>query len=245
MNHRLALELAEQVKTVKELTWQFVGPDTKLGTPCHMFIALHMDGSNNEKASGPSVGYPPLSVESKRFGELWKQARLSIPGALPFRQDNYTKALSGYYGFGSSYSGVAPVKIVIENGFVTNDKEASWAQMHRATVASAIIGTIAKYYGLTTPTPIDNEKPTVPDLPAPPTIEERLAMLERKVARTTKEVDPRQAAHINGLQTRVRNTETSIEELRMELAALRLGTDADLADRVTLLEQFKAALQAL
>ena len=188
MNHRLALELQLATATDRKIEWQFVGPDDKQGDPCHLFIALHMDGSGNSAAKGPSIGYPTGSTESKRFGSMWKNARAAIPGGNPFRVDNYTGALSGYYGFKSKYSGSAPVKLVIENGFVTNNEEATWAQMHRPDVAAAIVGTVRTYYGQPTTTPISDD--------------DRLDTLEREVKRLGIRT-AKQAKHIHGLQTRV------------------------------------------
>ena len=236
MNHWLAVEVEKQSVSVPQLSWQFVGPDERIGDPCHLFVALHMDGSNNASASGPSVGYPPGSVESKRFGDMWKEARLSIPGALPFRSDNYTAALSGYYGHHSLYSGSAPVKIVIENGFVTNDSEAQWAQAYRPAIASALIATVSRYYGLTGPTPIDNKDSTLPE---PPSLEHRIAQLERKVERTTQEVNPRQGANINRLFEKIADLAARIAEQSAT------GVDERPLARIAELERFKAGIKAL
>lgn len=196
MNHRLAVELQMLTATDSTLDWQFVGPDEKRGKPCHMFIALHMDGSDNPSAKGPSIGYPVGSKESERFGAMWKQARLEIRGSNEFRDDNYTAALRNYYGWQWKYSGTSPVKLLIENGFVTNDQEATWAQIHRPDVAKAVVDTVRTYYGQ--PTEIDNP---VDDL-------ERL--VERLAVQNAK-----QAGHIKGLQDRVSELERFQKRVRV------------------------------
>lgn len=113
---------------------------------------------------------------------------------------------------------------------------------HNLLKATACPGSLADHI----PTIIERLKvPPMPDLPDPPTMEERIALLERKVARTTTEVDPRQAAFINGLQTRMTNNETSIEELRNLITLILHDSGTGLLDRVIELEEFKAAVQAL
>lgn len=195
MNHRLSLELQKVTAGDSRLVWQFVGPDEERGDPCHLFMALHMDGSENPAAIGPSVGYPPRSTESARFAKMWKPARNNIAGANGFRPDNYTPALSGYYGFSRSYSGTAPVKVVIENGFVTNHDEANWANMHRTDVAEALRRTVHAYYGFTV-NPSEQ-------------LAERVDELEKETRRLSIQ-NARQAKYINGLQTRVTNLEAGV-----------------------------------
>ena len=188
MNHRLSLAVQKVVANDKLIVWQFVGPDEKRGDPCNLFLALHMDGSGSATPAGPSIGYPPGSVESYRFGKLWKKARTAIPGALPFdRQDNYTAALRGYYGYRSAYSGSAAAKLVIENGFVTNDQECLWTQMHRQETAEALVDTVRAYLGVVGD---GNE------------LEGRVLKLERQVERLSIQ-NARQAKYIGGLQERV------------------------------------------
>ena len=192
MNQLLSVEIQHQVGGDRQLDWQFVGPDERRPGKVDVFLALHMDGSPNRWATGPSVGYPPTSDVSKVFAQKWKVARGMIPGSLPARDDNYTVALRKYYGFSRSYSDGSPVKMVMENGFVTNDLEAKWAIANRAEVASALIGVVRDHLDVTAPI----EKPVVPVTRA------EFEALEKRVERAAV-VNARQAQTIHRLQARV------------------------------------------
>lgn len=149
MNHELAHEVLRIAEGIPGVAFELIGPDERPYRACDMFIALHMDGNDNPEAQRPSIGYPPASKASKLFGAILKVERDAIPGALkPFRDDNYTRGLAYYYGYKSSYSATAPVKIVFENGFVTNPHEAQWAINKRSEVATAIVESVLAYYGL-------------------------------------------------------------------------------------------------
>ena len=193
MNQLLSVEIETQTDGDRVLDWQFVGPDERRPGKVDVFVALHMDGSTNQWATGPSWGYPPVSDESKAFAQELKAARRMIPGSLPARDDNYSVNLRKYYGFNRSYSDAAPVKIVYENGFVTNDLEAKWAIANRAEVASSLIGVVRDHLDVTPP-PID--------VPVVPVTRAEFDALAKKVNRQSV-INARQAKYIHGLQARV------------------------------------------
>lgn len=95
--------------------------DVKLG------VALHFDGSGVPCASGSSVGYPPgTPVGSNRAtAELWKEI---WGGFWPFRfmKDNFTKNLSGYYGYGRMNTSIA--ELLIEFGEISCPEQDAWLQ---------------------------------------------------------------------------------------------------------------------
>lgn len=134
---------------VAGVTFQFIEADERLYSSCDVFIALHMDGSNSSIAQGPSVGYPVSSKTSKAFAQLFKERYQELDPPNSFRSDNYTSGLRNYYGYKSSYSGAAPVKMVFENGFVTNTDEVTWAQNNRLRVAEMVIRVAMEHLGTT------------------------------------------------------------------------------------------------
>lgn len=154
MNKKLADEIEALVKAGgSDFEWEFLGPDVRPYRNCDVFIALHMDGSNNKSADGPSVGFPvselkSVRTQSNRFAEIWKTRRNLIPGAEGFRATNYTRALQYYYGYKSSYSSGAKVKVVLENGFVSNNDEVQWAIANRTEVAQSIIDSVHEWAGV-------------------------------------------------------------------------------------------------
>lgn len=81
------------------------------------FVAVHCDGSDNSSARGASVGY--RTPEGQAFGQAWKRA-YAARGWPIFRADNYTSALSGYYGTRNAVAAGNRRAIIIECGFRTN-----------------------------------------------------------------------------------------------------------------------------
>lgn len=100
-----------------------------------MFIALHCDGSINAKAGGASVGY--RDGASKQVAHAWKAAYQRRGWPFGFRADNYTKALSQYYGTGWAARQGIPLAFVVEFGFLTNPKERAWLRSSEGATAAA------------------------------------------------------------------------------------------------------------
>ena len=109
-----------------------------------VFVALHQDGSTNPKARGASIGYPPSSADSARYGAIFKRlyAVAGWPGG--WRPDNYTSALANYYAFRRT---TAPVRLLVEHGFATNPQDADWMWDNLDLIAGVHADTIAAWFG--------------------------------------------------------------------------------------------------
>lgn len=81
------------------------------------FVAIHCDGSVNRSARGASVGY--RNNAGHDFAQAWKQAYYN-EGWRGFRPDNYTVALSGYYGTRRALEVGNTRAFIAEAGFLTN-----------------------------------------------------------------------------------------------------------------------------
>lgn len=110
-----------------------------------LFLSLHADGAANPTASGFSFGYPPDSPESKRLADTFAATYIRILGAPARRGDNYTSDLSGYYGWRRT---IAPAKLLVEHGFLTNPSERAWLTGNVAAIAQAHYTAILHHYGL-------------------------------------------------------------------------------------------------
>lgn len=101
-----------------------------------LFIATHYDGGA-PAARGPSVGY--RSSQGGRLATAWKDAyrRLAGGNVAPFRQDNYTLALAGYYGHRIASSVGNPVACITEGGFGTHAVEGPWLRSSAGIEANA------------------------------------------------------------------------------------------------------------
>ena len=84
------------------------------------FVAVHCDGSIHSTARGASVGY--RTPEGQQLGQAWKRA-YAARGWTGFRLDNYTSALSGYYGTRNAVAAGTRRAIIIECGFRTNSAD--------------------------------------------------------------------------------------------------------------------------
>src|SRR5688572_10719057 len=85
------------------------------------FIALHCDGSSNSARRGASVGY--ANENGKRLASAWKRAHQRAGYGGGFLPDNYTAALSGYYGYGRAR---ATYEFLAEHGTTTNVTDVTW-----------------------------------------------------------------------------------------------------------------------
>lgn len=90
-------------------------------------LALHFDGAGTPCSSGASVGYPPgVPVGSnKPTADLWKEI-YSQHWPFAWMKDNFTKNLSGYYGYRRMSTEIA--EMLIEFGEITCPEQDAWLQ---------------------------------------------------------------------------------------------------------------------
>lgn len=117
---------------------------------CEVFVALHQDGSTNIAARGASVGYPTSNNNSARLGATWKAMYQLAGWPSGFRPDNYTSALSGYYGFRRVN---ATTKLLIEHGFATNRSDEDWMWDRIGLIAETNSRAIMHHLGVAPLTP--------------------------------------------------------------------------------------------
>ncbi len=110
-------------------------------------LSLHCDGSDNPKASGYCFGWHPPEYGGKtiRFVRCLETTYESIKGHPHHRGDNYTIDMREYYGW---HHTIAPVKVLIEHGFLTNKKEAKWIKKNIKNIAHAEYVAFLLYFGL-------------------------------------------------------------------------------------------------
>ncbi len=116
-----------------------------------LFLALHADGSADPKASGFSFGYPPGCSECKKLADTVAAWYVQIPGAPKRRRDNYTRALSGYYGWRRTD---APAKLLVEHGFLSNPGERAGLTSNVAGIAQAHYEAVLHYFQFGWPEPL-------------------------------------------------------------------------------------------
>lgn len=109
-----------------------------------LFLALHGDGSSNTASSGYCFGYPEGSAASKAFTLLLAGEYEKLPGHPPHRKDNYTGGLRRYYGWRRVN---APVKVLVEHGFLTNPAERDWLFANTNKIALAWYRAVCAHYG--------------------------------------------------------------------------------------------------
>lgn len=121
------------------------GGDIPDGWKGDMFLAFHGDGALSPQASGFSFGFPPGCSECKRLADTFAAWYVQIPGAPERRRDNYTRDLSGYYGWRRTD---APAKLLVEHGFLSNPGERAWLTGNVAAIAQAWYEGILHYFGM-------------------------------------------------------------------------------------------------
>lgn len=149
----LAVQLEKAGAVVELLTADEYVP------PCDVFIALHQDGSSSSTPRGGSFGYsnglklnPLKRTANPEDAELSKilKAYYTLAGwPSGFRPDNYTSALSGYYGWRRSEVRKAQAACLIEHGFATNPADQGWMWAHLPQIAAAHTAAITHYLGFT------------------------------------------------------------------------------------------------
>lgn len=100
-----------------------------------VFVAVHYDGSVNPQANGASVGYPDTAGGA--VAARWKAAYRELGWSRGFRGDNYTRALSGYYGYSRARAAGITARMVIEAGFGSNPGDRAWLDSTRGRRACA------------------------------------------------------------------------------------------------------------
>lgn len=116
------------------------------GTRCDAALFLHADGSGSQSASGFSLGYPEYAV-NRKLANLIRDEFLKVPGHPPHHRDNYTRDMSGYYGF--NRADTAGPEVLVEHGFLTNPSERYWLLGHVAELAEAEYQALCRYFGYT------------------------------------------------------------------------------------------------
>ena len=221
-------EMAQTVKSLVERSpragfeWEFFDADTRPGGRTDLFAAFHHDGNKNKKAVRPSVGYSPSNAESRKFAGIFKKFYGAVPGALEFRDDNYSgRALTNYYGYQNAYSGGAPVEVVLEFEFTTNDDRVRWAINNRVALAVAFISAVYEYFGqpphTSTPAHLENQAMT-------PEETARLESVEAELARATK-VNDNQKTRIVNHREKIQALEEQNEALEAALARIERKLD--------------------
>ena len=104
-------------------------------TNTRIAISIHFDGSNKPCSTGASIGYDVNHINSKNLAKNWKR---KYKGYFPFKwhHDNFTKNLSGYYGFSrvNSEKGF----LVLELGEITCKNQTNWLQPRLELIALRI-----------------------------------------------------------------------------------------------------------
>ena len=113
------------------------------------FVAIHCDGSLSAAARGASVGY--RTPEGQAFGQAWKRAYAARGWAGVFRPDNYTDALSGYYGVRNAVAAGTRRAFIAECGFLTSP--ADRALLVAPGGADRVALAIGDALGISQPTP--------------------------------------------------------------------------------------------
>jgi hypothetical protein len=134
---QVGVRIAERLDRQGRTVW-LIGADDPIPAS-DIFVALHQDGSTNPKARGASIGFPPSSADSPKFGQVFK--RLYDVAGWPggWRPDNYTAALRNYYAWKRTN---APVRLLVEHGFATNRADADWMWDNLDTIAGVHVDTI-------------------------------------------------------------------------------------------------------
>lgn len=99
-----------------------IGADVNLASyRGDVFVAIHCDGSTSPSARGASVGYQ--NEQGRDIATAWKHAYHEHGWLGGWRPDNYTAALSGYYGVRNARSQGNHYAFIAEAGFLTNPSD--------------------------------------------------------------------------------------------------------------------------
>lgn len=111
------------------------------------FFAIHYDSSDSSAARGASVGYQ--TNEGAKVGRLWKAHYKRNGWTGPFRGDNYTANLAGYYGVRRAVDQGNRFALIVEAGFHSNPTDAALLRSPKGPdrVAIAIAATVVDLFG--------------------------------------------------------------------------------------------------
>lgn len=99
-------------------------------------VSLHMDASDNTTARGAHVCY--YSQNGKRMAE---EIALRLCPQIPGRYEQTKKRTDLYF-----LKKTSPVAVLVECGFITNPRDAEWADKHPQEIARSIALGIAAYF---------------------------------------------------------------------------------------------------
>ena len=146
-------------------------------------LCLHFDGSAVPCASGASVGYPPGRPlgSNKPTADMWKQ----IWGEyfpFTFMKDNFTRNLSGYYGYGRMSTSIA--EMLIEFGEISCPEQDEWLQPRLTWLGDVVAFFVGRVLDVDIPKPLpfgQNEPPAPRRISVDPWDDE-LAVLRMELA---------------------------------------------------------------
>lgn len=177
------------------------------------FVAVHADGNNNPTVHGASVGY--RTDEGKALAHAWKAAygALGWPGG--FRGDNYTSALSGYYGTKAAAAQGNRRACIIEAGFLTNPSEAAQlsSPAGQDRCAQAIRRAVNAMFGVASTTPEPEPTPQEDDMA------DYLAQIEAIYqTQWNRDLNPAETIHyVKMLRTKPEGPQFVVNEVAREL----------------------------
>jgi hypothetical protein len=124
---QVAIAVAVQIAAMRPAGWtlRIIDADEPVSRYAgDAFVSLHCDASGNPSVRGASVGH--RTPEGRALGAAWKAAYATAGWPWPFRADNYTPALAGYYGTGHAVRAGNRRAVIVEQGFTTNATERAW-----------------------------------------------------------------------------------------------------------------------
>lgn len=113
------------------------------GIKVDAFISEHGDGSASSSTRGFCFGYPSGAV-NKKLADLIEDEYLKIEGHPPKRSNNYTRNLSGYYGYG--LVNTQGPEVLVESGFLTNSIDRAWMFGNLDDLAAAQYRALLSYF---------------------------------------------------------------------------------------------------
>lgn len=150
-------------------------------------LALHFDGSGTPCASGASVGYPPGVPlgSNKPTADLWKQV---YGRHWPFKwmKDNFTKNLSGYYGYRRMSTEIA--EMLIEFGEISCPEQDQWLQPRLEWLGELVAHFAGRVIGVDVPEPAPFGSAEPAPVPAAEPWDDDLAVLRLEIAELRQEV---------------------------------------------------------
>ena len=133
---------ATEVLRSHGFTIERVGGVYKQKYDCKLAVSIHFDGSNTPCASGASIGYPvgKPAGSNKPTADLWRKIYSEyIP--FNFMRDNFTKNLSGYYGY--AYTSTEIAEVLLELGELTCPEDRAWLDTR---IENGFLGDLIAYW---------------------------------------------------------------------------------------------------